>query len=380
MKKCQYAKKCSGCQLQNLTYQEQLQMKQVKMIRLLGRFCHVDEIIGMDNPTNYRNKSQTAFGYKNGKIISGIYQSATQKIAEVEGCMLEDKCAEKIVQTIKALSAKYKIKAYDINSQKGFLRHVLIRRGFKSGEIMVVIVTTKGDFPSQEQFICDLTRAHKEITTVVRNINPTDTPLFLGKQNETLYGDGYITDGLCGLNFRISPNSFYQVNPVQTEILYTLAKEFAGLTGNESVLDAYCGTGTIGLTMAKDAKRIIGVELNSNAVEDAKVNAILNGIENVSFYNEDAGDFMTQLVKKNEKIDVVITDPPRAGCSREFLKSLISLSPKRVVYISCNSETLERDLAVLSRSGYRVKKIQPVDMFPYTSHIECVVLLTRRSN
>ena len=380
MERCPYSKKCSGCQLQNLTYKEQLQMKQVKMIRLLGRFCHVKEIIGMEAPFNYRNKSQYAFTYKNGRILSGIYQSTTQKIVEVKNCMLEDKCAEGIVQTVKRLLLKYKLKAYDLHTQKGFVRHVLVRKGFKSGEIMVVIVTADDKFSSKEDFTRDLTNTHKEITTVVWNVNPTDTPLFLGKNNTTLYEKGYITDELCGLNFRISPNSFYQVNSLQAEVLYSIAKDYARLTGNETVLDAYCGTGTIGLTMANKAKRIIGVELNSDATNDAKANAALNHIENATFYNEDAGEFMTKLAKKKETIDVVIADPPRAGCSKEFLKSLVALYPKRVVYISCNPETLERDLFLLSKAGYNVRCIQPVDMFPYTNHIECVVRLERKSN
>ena len=380
MERCPYSKKCSGCQLQNLTYKEQLQLKQVKMIRLLGRFCHVKEIIGMETPFNYRNKSQYAFTYKNGSILSGIYQSTTQKVVEVKNCMLEDKCAEGIVQTVKRLLLKYKLKAYDLYTQKGFVRHILVRKGFKSGEIMVVIVTADDKFLSKEDFTRDLTNTHKEITTVVWNVNPTNTPLFLGKNNTTLYGKGYITDELCGLNFRISPNSFYQVNSLQAEVLYSIAKDYARLTGNETVLDAYCGTGTIGLTMANNAKRIIGVELNSDATNDAKANAALNHIENATFYNEDAGEFMTKLAKKKETIDVVIADPPRAGCSKEFLKSLVALYPKRVVYISCNPETLERDLSILSKAGYNVRSIQPVDMFPYTNHIECVVRLERKSN
>ncbi len=378
MERCPYSKKCSGCQLQNLTYKEQLQLKQVKMIRLLGHFCHVSEIIGMENPCNYRNKSQSAFFYKNGRIISGIYQSTKQKIVEVKDCMLEEKCAQRIVQSIKKLSVKYKIKAYDLNTKKGFLRHVLTRKGFKSGEIMVVIVTKKGEFPSKDEFVKDLVEAHKEISTIVWNINPTDTALFLGKENYVLYGNGYITDELCGLKFRISPNSFYQVNPIQAEVLYSLANEYASLTGNEIVLDAYCGTGTIGLTMAKNARKVIGVEVNLDATKDAKENAILNGISNAAFYNEDAGKFMVKLARKKEKIDTVITDPPRAGCSMGFLKSLISLSPKRVVYISCNPDTLARDLVVLTKAKYDVIKIQPVDMFPYTSHIECVVCLDKK--
>lgn len=380
MRACPYSRKCSGCQLQNLTYQEQLKMKQVKLIRLLGKYCHVEEIIGMDNPLNYRNKAQAMFGFKNGKIVSGIYQSTSCKIAEVDTCMLETENSQKIVKTVKKLLIKHKIKSYDLESGKGFFRHVLVREGFKTGEIMVVLVSANDDFPQREAFLDDLLKAHGSITTVVWNINPTTTPLFLGKKSETLYGKGYINDILCQLNFRISPNSFYQVNPQQAEILYDIAKDYARLTGNEIVLDAYCGTGTIGLTMADKAKRIIGVELNSNATNDAKANAALNHIGNTTFYNEDAGAFMTMLANKKETIDVVIADPPRAGCSREFLKSLVNLYPKRVVYISCNPETLERDIFLLSKAGYNVRSIQPVDMFPHTNHIECVVRLERKSN
>ena len=380
MRACPYSRKCSGCQLQNLTYQEQLKMKQAKLIRLLGKYCHVEEIIGMDNPLNYRNKAQAMFGFKNGKIVSGIYQSTSCKIAEVDTCMLETENSQKIVKTVKKLLIKHKIKSYDLESGKGFFRHVLVREGFKTGEIMVVLVSANDDFPQREAFLDDLLKAHGSITTVVWNINPTTTPLFLGKKSETLYGKGYINDILCQLNFRISPNSFYQVNPQQAEILYDIAKDYARLTGNEIVLDAYCGTGTIGLTMADKAKRIIGVELNSNATNDAKANAALNHIGNATFYNEDAGAFMTMLANKKETIDVVIADPPRAGCSREFLKSLVNLYPKRVVYISCNPETLERDIFLLSKAGYNVRSIQPVDMFPHTNHIECVVRLERKSN
>lgn len=378
MRACPFSRKCSGCQLQNLTYPEQLKMKQVKLIRLLGRFCHVDEIIGMENPTNYRNKAQAMFAYKSGRIISGIYQSTLGKLAEVDSCMLETEASQKIVKTVKKLAIKHKIKAYDLQSGKGFLRHALVREGFKTGQIMVVIVTAEGKFEGSEEFVADLIKAHPSITSVVWNINPTETPLFLGKKSVVLYGDGYIKDILCGLEFRISPSSFYQINPVQTQILYDTAREFSHLTGNETVLDAYCGTGTIGLTMAKSAKKVLGVEINADAINDAKENAALNGIKNAEFCNADAGEYISDLARKKEKIDLVITDPPRAGCSIKFLKSLVSLSPKRVTYISCNPETLARDLAFLTQSGYKVDKIQPVDMFPYTNHIETVVALFRK--
>lgn len=378
MSNCPYAKKCSGCQLQNLTYKEQLQMKQVKVIRLLGKYCHVEEIIGMDEPIHYRNKVQSAFCMKRGKAIAGIYQSTTGKIVEVENCMLEDEDATKIIATIKRLCLNFKIIPYDLNTGKGFLRHVLVRKGFTSKEIMVVLVTTRDNFKSKASFVNELIRRHPEITTVVWNINSSATALMLGNQSEILYGNGYITDTLCGLSFRISPRSFYQINPVQTEILYNIAKDYASLTGNERVIDAYCGTGTIGLTMAKDSREIIGVEVNSDAIKDAKANAKQNGIKNAKFYNDDAGDFMCELADKNEKADIAIIDPPRAGCSIKFLKSILKLSPKRIVYISCNPETQARDLITLVKNGYRVRKIQPVDLFPYTNHIETVALIERK--
>ncbi len=378
MSECKYSKKCSGCQLQNLSYEEQLHLKQVKVIKLIGRLCHVEEIIGMENPHNYRNKSQTIFGVKNGKLISGIYQSTSKKIVEVDSCMIENEEANKICQTIKILSSSFKIKPYDFRTKTGFLKHVLIRKGFNSGEILVVLVTARGEFKSIRSFVNELKRRHPEITSIVWNVNLTDTALLLGEKSQVLYGDGYISESLCGLSFRISPRSFFQVNTTQAEILYNKAKEFAELKGDEIIIDAYCGTGTIGLTMAESAKKIVGVELNKDAVKDAKENAILNGIENAKFFADDAGDFMLKLSENNKKIDVLVTDPPRAGCSIKFLNSTIMLNPKKIVYISCNPETLARDLRFLAKNGYIIEKAQPVDLFPYTNHVEVVVSLHKK--
>lgn len=377
---CQFAKKCGGCQLQNLDYEDQLSLKQSKVIRLVGKYCHVDEIIGMDEPFHYRNKVQSAFTFRNGRTVCGIYQSATNRVVPVENCLLEDKRATKIIKTVKDLVCDFKIKSYDLSTERGFMRHILVRIGQKSGEIMVVLVTAKGEFPHKNNFTSALLKKHPEINTIVWNINPYKTALMLGEKSEILFGEGFITDELCGLKFRISPRSFYQVNPKQTEILYQKAVEFANLSGKERVIDAYCGTGTIGLSLAKGAKEIIGVEVNSDAVRDAVFNADLNYIENAKFVNVDAGEFMQSLAEKGEKIDVLITDPPRAGCSSKFIKSVLSLSPERIVYVSCNPETLSRDLFSLRKGGYRVKKIQPVDMFPFTEHVECVVCLTKQAN
>ncbi len=374
---CPNAKKCSGCQLQNMEYSEQLSFKQAKLVKLLGRYGYVENVIGMDNPLHYRNKVQTAFGFYRGKVISGVYQSATGNIVQTDSCLLEDRRANKIAVTVRKLCEDFKVHAFDNRSGKGFLKHLLVRIGYETDEIMVVLVTAKGDFRSKSAFVDALLKRHPEITTVIWNINTTDKGLMLGEKSQVLFGKGYITERLLGLEFRISPKSFFQVNPVQTRVLYEKAKELANLSGKERVLDAYCGTGTIGLIMAKKAKEVIGVEVNRHSVEDAKINAQLNNIKNAKFFAADAGDFMDDLALNNEKVDVVITDPPRAGCSAKFLKSLVSLSPKRIVYVSCNPETLARDLFTLRKGGYKVEKIQPVDMFPFTEHIETIICLEK---
>ncbi len=374
---CPHAKKCSGCQLQNMLYDEQLSFKQAKLVRLLGRFTFLEEIIGMKHPFHYRNKVQAAFGFRHGHVISGVYQSATGNIVPVDNCLLENETADKIVVTIRKLCESLNVHAYDNRTGRGFLRHVLVRTA-KNGDVMVVLVTTKGDFKCRSIFLKKLLQAHPEIKTVVRNINDTDKGLMLGEQSEVYYGDGSITDEVCGLRFRISPKSFFQVNREQTEVLYRKALAFARLSGNERVLDAYCGTGTIGMIMAKHAKEVIGVESNRDAVRDAVANAEANDIRNIRFFAADAGAFMDKAAADGESFDVVITDPPRAGCSGKFLRSLLTLAPERIVYVSCNPETLARDLHTLRNGGYKVKKIQPVDMFPFTAHVETVTLLSRR--
>ncbi len=375
---CPHAKKCGGCQLQNMTYERQLSFKQVKVIKLLGRYRHVDEIIGMKHPYHYRNKVQAAFGERGRDIISGIYQSSTHKIVPVDSCLIEDQKADEIIVTIRKLVKSFKLRAFNDEIMKGFLRHVLIKRGFASGQVMVVLVTGTMDFPKEEQFINALLSRHPEITTVVQNVNNKRTSLLLGEESRVLFGDGYIEEDLCGFRFRISPKAFYQINPTQTEILYNKALAFAELTGKETVLDAYCGTATTAIIASPRAKPVVGVEVDADAVKDAKVNAELNNVQNIAFCEDDAGRFMVKEAQKHAKYDVVIMDPPRAGASLEFLKCLVTLSPKKVVYISCNPETLSRDLEILVKGGYRAIKAQPVDMFPHTNHIECVVCLHRQ--
>ena len=376
---CPVYKKCGGCQLQNLDYQRQLEWKQGRCIKLLGGFGRVQPIIGMKNPYHYRNKVQAAFGKdRNGRIISGVYQSSTHRIIPINSCQTEDKKADELIVHIRELMKSFKLSVYDEITGKGFLRHVLVKRGFSTGEIMVVLVTGTPVFTAKKNFVRVLLEKHPEITTVVQNINNQHTSMVLGKRENVLYGKGYITDILCGCRFRISAQSFYQINPVQTEVLYGTAMEFAKLKKTDRVFDAYCGIGTIGIIAAKEAGDVIGVEVNKEAVHDAIVNARENKIKNIYFYAADAGEFMTAMAEEGEKVDVVFMDPPRAGSDAKFLNSLITLAPERVVYVSCNPETLARDLTVLQRNKYKIEKIQPVDMFPHTNHVECVVLMSRK--
>lgn len=375
---CPVSRKCGGCQLMNLTYQEQLKFKQAKVVKLLSGFHRVSSIIGMDEPFHYRNKVQAAFGRtRGGEIISGIYQSSTHKIVKTDSCLIEDEKADEIILTVRRLIKSFKLTVYDERNSRGFLRHVLVKRGFSTNEIMVVLVTGTPQFPSKNDFIKALLKAHPEITTVVQNVNNKFTSMVLGDRETVLFGKGYIEDVLCGCRFRISPKSFYQINPVQTEVLYGKAVEFAGLTGKERVIDAYCGIGTIGIVASKGAGEVLGCELNPDAVRDARINAKINDIENIKFFCADAGEFMLSMKENNEKCDVLFMDPPRAGSDRKFLSSAVHLSPEKIVYISCNPETQQRDLFYLTKNGYKVKKIQPVDMFPYTNHVETVVLLCK---
>lgn len=376
---CSVAKKCGGCRYQGVSYQEQLRRKQRITEGLLKKFGKVEPIIGMEDPYYYRNKVHAAFGRdRKGNVISGIYEEKSHRIVSVDDCMIEDKKSQEIIRTIRGMLKSFKIKTYDEDTGYGLLRHVLVRRGFSTGEIMVVLVTVSPIFPSKNNFVKALRKEHPEITTVVLNVNDRQTSMVLGDRNIVLYGPGFIKDRLMGLTFRISPSSFYQVNPVQTEVLYGKAMEFAAMTGKERVIDAYCGTGTIGIIASGNARDVIGVELNRDAIRDARMNARENKIRNVRFVPGDAGWFMEGMAAEGEKVDVVLMDPPRAGSDRKFLHSLLSLSPEKIVYVSCNPETLDRDLVYLTKRDYLVKKMQPVDMFPVTDSVEVVCLLENR--
>lgn len=377
--KCSVSKKCGSCQYQGVPYKEQLAAKQKRMKKLLGKFANVKPIIEMDDPFYYRNKVHAVFDRdKKGNIICGTYEAKTHKVVPIEECMIEDRISQEIIRTIRDMLKSFRIKTYDEDTGYGLLRHVLVRRGFSTDEIMVVLVIGSPIFPSKNNFVKALRKKYPQITTVVLNVNDKKTSMVLGERDIVIYGKGYIRDTLCGCTFRISPQSFYQVNPVQTEILYKTAIEYAGLGRKETVIDAYCGIGTIGLVAAKRAKNVIGVELNPDAVRDARINAKENKITNARFYQGDAGEFMENMAENGEHADVVFMDPPRTGSDKKFMSSVIKLNPSRIVYISCGPETLARDLEYLTKHGYDVRKIQPVDMFSFTDHCENICLLTKK--
>lgn len=378
MLSCPVARRCSGCQLDNMGYRQQLKWKYVFVERLLSKYCGVSPILGMENPFNYRNKVQALFRMdQRKKIVSGVYQSSTDRVVPVDSCMLEDNLADEIIVGIRNMLPSFKLQPYDTRTERGFLRHVLVKRGFTSGEVMVVLVTPTPMFPSKNNFVKVLRQKFPEITTVVQNISPDDENLVLGERENVLFGKGFIEDELCGCVFRISPRSFYQINPVQTEVLYGKAIELAKLDSSHRVVDAYCGIGTIGLIASKHCKEVIGVEQNKDAVRDAISNCKRNKITNARFYKGDAGEFMTEMAEAGESADVVFMDPPRAGSDTAFLTSVVTLAPKKVVYISCNPETLARDLEFLTNNKYKVECVHPVDMFPFTKHVECVCLLKK---
>ena len=379
MERCPVYKKCGGCDFQGVSYEEQLKIKETQVRQLLAPFCKVHPIAGMKNPYHYRNKVHAVFSHdKKGNAVSGVYQKGTHIVVPVERCMIEDEKADEIIGSIRGLLKSFKIRTYDEDTGYGLLRHVLVRRGFASGEILVVLVTASPVFPSKNNFVKALRKLHPEITTIVQNVNGRGTSMVLGNQEKTLYGKGYIEDILCGYTFCISPKSFYQVNPAQTEILYKKAIKLAGLTGKELVLDAYCGIGTIGLIASRGAGQVIGVELNRDAVRDAVANAKRNQVKNVRFYCADAGKFMVDMAADGIKADVVFMDPPRSGSDVTFLDCLAKMAPKRVVYISCEPESLARDLKYLKKKGYQAEGAWPVDMFGWTGCVETVVMLSRK--
>lgn len=409
---CPVRTRCGACQWLDVPYAEQLARKQKNMQRLFAPLSTsattFRDIAGMDDPRHYRNKVtspyvpgrklSSASGKKKGgarragkrppatrEILCGMYAAGTHRVIPTDECLIENPTAKKAILAVRSLMQRYGVEPYNEDTGCGFMRHAVVRVGHSSGEVLVTLVTNGSAFPGSRNFCRELTRRVPAITTVVQNVNTRQTNVILGTEEKTLYGPGFILDTLCGLSFRISSHSFYQVNSTQTEVLYRRAIEMAQLTGTETALDAYCGTGTIGLVAAhglpdapeQHAAQVIGVDNVEAAIKDARANAEHNGIANATFYAADAGAFMVEQAHAGESLDVLLMDPPRAGASASFIEATAALAPTRIVYISCNPTTQARDVRALLEHGYRLCEVQPVDMFPHTTHTECICRLER---
>ncbi|MBC2164355.1 23S rRNA (uracil(1939)-C(5))-methyltransferase RlmD [Listeria booriae] len=380
---CLVYSQCGGCQLQHLSYDGQLRMKQKQVAQVMKRIGKQDvevlPTLGMENPWNYRNKAQVPVGFVNGRLVAGFYQQRSHQIIDMNTCLIQQEENNEVIQTARAIFAKYYVEPYDETTRKGVLRHLMTRFATTTGELMLVIVTTKLNFPNKAEIMAELQQSIPELTSLVQNVNTANTNVIFGEQTVVLAGREYIMDTIHGISFAISARSFYQVNPEQTEILYAEALKLAGLTGEETVIDAYCGIGSISLCLAKEAKHVYGVEIVSQAIEDARANAKLNKMDNVTFAVGKAEEVIPDWFKQGIKADVLVVDPPRKGCDDALLQTILKMKPKRVVYVSCNPATLARDMLVLTEGGYEAKMVQPVDMFPQTTHVECVTVLERKN-
>ena len=375
---CPLYKNCGGCQLQHMSYSAQLTWKRqqvVDAIERIGKLNGVEifETLGMENPLRYRNKMQFPVGRDGKNLLIGCYARGSHKIIDTQSCAIQHAGNDKILAAVRTVAEKFKLQPYDEDTHRGFLRHVMGRVGC-GGELMIVLVTATKNFPNAKNFCRALLNELPDVTSIQQNVQTYHNNVILGRDTKILYGKATIRDRIGGLNFNISARSFFQVNTAQAEVLYRTARDFAELRGGETVVDAYCGTGTIGLFMARRARKIIGVEIVSSAVADAKKNARENNIRNAEFI---VGDAAKVLPKIFDRADVVVVDPPRAGCDKKVLETFAAMEPEKIIYVSCNPATLARDLAILAAAGYRAKKIQPVDMFPFTSHVESVTQLVK---
>lgn len=383
--KCSIHKRCGGCKLQYSTYKEQLNFKFERVKDCITKIGKLDESIvqfplGMDEPWRYRNKVQLPIGMVNGELKIGFFAPRSHEIIDMETCLIQDEIADKVVGITRTWIKKNNIKPYNIDGkydETGILRHIMIRRGFTTNEVMVVLVTNGSKLPNKDEFISLITENIPGIKSIVQNINSKPTNVILGQECITLWGESTISDYIGEFKFNISPLSFFQVNPVQTEVLYNKALEYAGLTGDETVFDAYCGTGTITLFLSQKAKKVYGVEIIPQAIENANINAKENNVNNVEFFVGESEVVIPDLINKGIKADVVIVDPPRKGCDVKLLNAITNIDAKKIVYVSCDPSTLARDLAILEGNGYKTVKVQPVDMFPHTAHIENVALLIK---
>jgi 23S rRNA (uracil1939-C5)-methyltransferase len=378
---CGIMKRCGGCQLQHLDYKAQLDNKtqMVKdIMERIGGFQDlvIHDAIGMQEPWRYRNKAQFPVGFSDDVVI-GFYANRSHDIIDTDKCIIQDEINDKIIGIFKEYIKKFKIPVYNEESNKGLVRHIVTRKGFQTGEVMVCIVVNGESLPKADYLVSALTENMPEIKSIVLNVNQKQTNVILGEKNIVLYGEEAIFDYIGQFKFRISPNSFFQVNPIQTEVLYGKALEYAALNGKETVFDLYCGIGTISLFLSQRAKKVYGVEIVPQAIDNAKENAVLNNVDNVEFILGESEKVIPEMYKKGIKADVIVVDPPRKGCGQELLDVIAEMQCPRVVYVSCNPATLARDLKYLAEKGYRVQEVQPVDMFPHTVHCEVVVKLER---
>lgn len=377
---CPIYNQCGGCQLQHLDYQGQLLAKEKQVRDAMMRIGKLGDVtihpvVGMDEPWFYRNKSQVPVGKGEGGLVAGFYQKRTHKIIDTKSCLIQDKTNDSIIQDVKHICEKYSIPAYDEQNHTGILRHFMVRTGQATGEVMLVIVTRTAKLPNKEILVKEILEKYPSITSIIQNINNKRTNVILGDTTKLLYGKEYIHDSIGDVKFGISARSFYQVNSTQTKVLYDRALEYAGLTGEETIIDAYCGIGTISLFLAQKAKKVYGVEIVPEAIEDAKRNAKLNNMDNVEFVAGKAEEVIPNWYKEGIQADVICVDPPRKGCDEALLNTILAMKPKKVIYVSCDPATLARDLRILEDGGYMTKEIQPVDMFPQTTHVENIALL-----
>ncbi|OYD06949.1 23S rRNA (uracil(1939)-C(5))-methyltransferase RlmD [Paludifilum halophilum] len=381
---CPVFERCGGCQLQHVAYPAQLKMKRQQVADSFQRIggmtgVTIHPVIGMEEPRNYRNKAQVPFGWRKGRVAAGFYAAGSHEIVDIEDCLIQQSENDQAVQTVKKMVEQLKIPPYDEKSHKGILRHVMVRTGVNTGEVMVVLVTNGSRLPNRGKLVKALREEIPGLASVIQNIHPRRTNVVLGRENRLLWGQPAIHDLIGDVRFAISPHSFFQVNPSQTEVLYQQVKKYAALSGEETVIDAYCGIGTIALYLAGDAAEVYGVESVAQAVEDARHNAELNGIRHTVFESGAAEEVMPRWAEEGIRPDVIVVDPPRKGCALELLDAVVEMGPDRLVYVSCNPATLARDAAYLSERNYRTEEVQPVDMFPHTSHVETITLLQRQT-
>lgn len=383
---CAIYKRCGGCKLQHASYKAQLDFKWDRVKDCVSKIGKLDPSIvkyplGMEEPWRYRNKVQLPIGLINGEVKIGFFAPRSHDIIDMESCLIQDEIGDKVVKLTREWIEKFNIRPYNVDGEydeKGIVRHIMIRRGFTTNEVMVVLVTNGENLPHKEEFVDLMVKNIPGIKSVIQNINSKKTNVILGLESKTLWGEDTISDYIGDFRFNISPLSFFQVNPTQTEVLYGKALEYANLTGNEEVFDAYCGTGTITLFLSQKAKKVYGVEIIPQAIDNAWINAKENKVENVEFFVGESEVVIPDLINKGVKADVVVVDPPRKGCDKKLLDAITHIDAKKIVYVSCDPSTLGRDLKVLEENGYKTLEVQPVDMFPNTAHIENVALLIKK--